>query len=256
MHLRSRSRSRVLPALLALSSLAAGAPHLQASPEDPLAQAAQAIAEGAIPAGLELLERLFAAGYGSPADLYADPRFSPLREKAEARGPWRDLMGRHIRESRLTMAPPGEPGTPMLIRGRVVGFPGGAPVPGAVLELYHTDATGQYEPGKSIGRDAQSRLFCFVRTDAEGRFEVRTIKPAPYPGSGPGAAHVHYRIRAEGFRPYSQDFRPYDHPREAAERATAMERGERFSTVHTEGDLFVCEVTIPMSPLPVRENRP
>jgi protocatechuate 3,4-dioxygenase beta subunit len=33
----------------------------------------------------------------------------------------------------------------------------------------------------------------YLQTVAEGRYELRTIKPGPYPGSGP-PAHIHYEV--------------------------------------------------------------
>ncbi len=234
-------------AALALA-LVSAAPAAVAAEE--LAPAAEAVAAGDLELALARLAELFDRGYATPARTLADPRFAPLREDPEGRVAWRDLLRDHVRESRVAMVPPGEPGEPMRVRGRVVRSPDGAPIAGAVLEISHTDASGRYEPLEDAGDDDRARLFAFVRSDAEGRFELETIKPAPYPGSSEGAAHFHFVIRADGFRRYGADFRPYDHPRDPAERATSIERGWRFSTVHREGDLLVCEVTIPMRPEP------
>ncbi len=215
---------------------------------DELAPAAAAVADGDLQLALGRMAELFEAGYPTPSQVLADPRFSPLREDPEARAGWRDLMRAHARESRVTMVVPDEPGEAMLVRGHVVRSPDGVPIAGAVLEISHTDATGRYEPGEGAGKDRRARLFAFVRSDHEGRFELRTVKPAPYPGSSEGAAHVHFRIHADGYRSYGADFRPYDHPRDPEERATSIARGWRFSTVHHEDELLVCELTIPMQP--------
>jgi protocatechuate 3,4-dioxygenase beta subunit len=37
-----------------------------------------------------------------------------------------------------------------------------------------------------------------MKTNAEGKYEFRTIKPAPYPGGG-NPAHVHYVISGKGY---------------------------------------------------------
>ena len=42
------------------------------------------------------------------------------------------------------------------------------------------------------------RLHGTVRTDAEGRYRLRTIRPAPSPGGGV-PAHIHFRISGGGF---------------------------------------------------------
>lgn len=229
---------------LLLLLLAAGPTALLAA--DELAAAAGAVATGDLENALERLSELFSKGYPTPSRTLADQRFAPLREDPEGRARWRALLASHVRESSVTMVVPDEPGERMRVLGRVVRSPEGAPIAGAVLEIYHTDATGHYEPGESIGDDARARLFAFVRSDADGRFELTTVKPAPYPGASEGAAHVHFRVRAHGYRSYGADFRPYDHPRDPAERAASLERGWRFSTVRRDGGVLVCEVTIPM----------
>lgn len=217
-----------------------------AAASDPLAPAVEAVAAGDHPLAIERLAELFAGGYPTPSRSLADARLAPLREDPAGRAAWRALLRDHVRETRITMVPPGEPGRPMRVLGRVVRSPDGEPVPNAVLEIYHTDDTGQYEPGESVGDDARARLFAFVRSDADGRFEIETIQPAPYPGAGPGAAHVHFIISADGYRRYSADFRPYTHPQNAAERDTSIERGWRYSVVREEGETLICEVVIPV----------
>jgi Dioxygenase len=37
-----------------------------------------------------------------------------------------------------------------------------------------------------------------LRTDASGRYELRTIRPAPYPGGGV-PAHIHYVVEGAGY---------------------------------------------------------
>jgi len=87
------------------------------------------------------------------------------------------------------IAPATEPGTPFIVRGIVVD-PAGKPAPGVELLAYHTDNTGIYA---APGAADPWRLKGWAVTDAQGRFEFRTIRPAPYPG-GQIAAHVHFLI--------------------------------------------------------------
>jgi len=220
---------------------------LAAADTDSLSDAAASVAAGHFEDALDKLRLQFEAGYPTPGDVYADPRFAPLRDAAGARGPWRELMGEFVLQSALTMVPPEEPGTPMHVRGQVLRSPDGEPVAGALVFLYHTDDSGQYEPGRPSGIGSNPRLFAWLRTDAEGRFEVWTIRPREYPGASPGAAHVHYRVTAAGYRPAGDEFRPYTMPREEAERASALQRGQPTSLV-TENDRgFLCEVVIPLT---------
>jgi protocatechuate 3,4-dioxygenase beta subunit len=94
------------------------------------------------------------------------------------------------------LVPDGEAGEPLLVDGRVLSSAGGAPVAGAALTLYQTDHTGCYSKGCSDERNPgarSARLRGTLRTDAQGRYQFRTIKPGQYPGSGP-PAHIHYEL--------------------------------------------------------------
>src|SRR5262249_6605973 len=108
---------------------------------------------------------------------------------------------------------PDERGEPLILSGRVT-TPDGRPLAGAVLDIWHADAAGFYSgfhPELPAGI-----LRGKVTSDAEGRYEVRTILPAPYtiPHDGPTGrmidacrwhpwrpAHVHLLVTAEGHQP-------------------------------------------------------
>lgn len=89
----------------------------------------------------------------------------------------------------VTLVPPGEPGEPLVVEGRILA-PGG-PEAGADLYVYQTDARGYYSPGGSDERNP--RLKARLRTDERGAFRFRTIRPGPYPRSGP-PAHIHFEV--------------------------------------------------------------
>jgi len=93
------------------------------------------------------------------------------------------------------IAPTEEPGAPLVIHGRVFRADGWTAAPDVVVFAYHTDATGHYDV-PSAGPHSW-RLRGWTKTDAEGRFEFATIRPAPYPNR-PVAAHVHLSIDAPG----------------------------------------------------------
>src|SRR5258708_2980480 len=87
------------------------------------------------------------------------------------------------------VAPATEPGIPLTVHGTLVD-PAGKPAAGVEILAYHTDVKGLYsEPGAAD----PWRLKGWVVTDAQGRFELRTIRPAPYPG-GQIPAHIHLII--------------------------------------------------------------
>jgi protocatechuate 3,4-dioxygenase beta subunit len=94
--------------------------------------------------------------------------------------------------SSIVIPPAGEPGVALSVEGRVL-LASGAPATGVEVYVYHTDARGYYSPD---GRDERNpRLRGWLRTTSDGRYQLRTIRPGPYPNSGP-PAHIHYEVSA------------------------------------------------------------
>lgn len=108
---------------------------------------------------------------------------------------------------------PDEQGDRLVFSGRVLDL-AGLPLEGAELDIWHADSEGYYSgfaPGIPDGN-----LRGVVQADADGRFEISTIQPAPYriPTDGPTGklieaagwhpwrpAHLHLIVRAPGHRP-------------------------------------------------------
>ena len=94
---------------------------------------------------------------------------------------------------RSDLREPGTTGTPFRLTGRVRSV-AGAVVPGAVVDLWHANAQGDYdiEGWKLRGR---------VRCDAQGAFDIRTIQPKFYnAGAAVRSAHFHVKVSGEGVR--------------------------------------------------------
>lgn len=70
----------------------------------------------------------------------------------------------------------------------------GAPVPGALVEIWQTDSHGSYIHSQGGNRDADNQKdpnfqgYGRFLTDRQGRYYFRTIKPVTYPGRTP---HIH-----------------------------------------------------------------
>ncbi len=94
------------------------------------------------------------------------------------------------------MVSPSEPGEPLIISGTIYGADGHTPLEGARLYVYHTDAKGYYSLQENDSR--HPRLRGWMKTGADGRYEFRTIKPAPYPGRQI-PAHIHPTADAPGY---------------------------------------------------------
>jgi protocatechuate 3,4-dioxygenase beta subunit len=82
-----------------------------------------------------------------------------------------------------------ERGEPLQISGRIL-QPDGKPAEGIVLFVYHTDATGYYNEKDDA---SHPRLKGWMKTGPDGRYEFRTIKPAPYPHRTT-PAHIHAHV--------------------------------------------------------------
>jgi hydroxyquinol 1,2-dioxygenase len=91
----------------------------------------------------------------------------------------------------------GVKGEPAFYSGRVLGADG-QPLRGALLDIWSGDGEGNYDmqlPG-DVGMKARGR----IRTDAEGRYWFRSIKPTFYPVPTDGPVGV--MLRKMGRHPY------------------------------------------------------
>lgn len=134
---------------------------------------------------------------------------------------------------RATVAPEGEPGTPLVVSGVVYGPDGTTPAEGVLLYVYQTNAKGIYpKRGDETGNGRRhGHLRAWMRTGADGRYEFRTIRPGSYPlGNNP--AHIHATVSGPGLAEgWLEDFFFADDPLLGdEERAKSTERG-RFGHV-------------------------
>jgi protocatechuate 3,4-dioxygenase beta subunit len=112
-----------------------------------------------------------------------DREFARAYERAQAARP--SALGSVSR-----IAPESEPGSPLVINGRVYQTDGRTPAAGITVFAYQTDRTGVYDV-PSNGPHSW-RLKGWAVTDAEGRFQFRTIRPASYPNATvPQHVHLH-----------------------------------------------------------------
>jgi protocatechuate 3,4-dioxygenase, beta subunit len=121
-----------------------------------------------------------------------------------------------------------EPGERLVIAGRVFAPDGDTPVAGITVYAYHTDATGHYT---KTGAMRPPRLEGWAKTDAEGRFEFHTIRPAAYPGRSI-PAHVHFILWGAGYpRQWVDELRFEGDPFVTPEMLTEAAAAGKFSTV-------------------------
>jgi protocatechuate 3,4-dioxygenase beta subunit len=89
------------------------------------------------------------------------------------------------------------PGVPLRLALRVSRLSAGAcaPLPGAVVDVWHCDAAGVYSDVADPGGSTVGRKFLrgYQTTDAGGLVAFTTIYPGAYPGR---AVHVHFKVRS------------------------------------------------------------
>jgi len=78
-------------------------------------------------------------------------------------------------------------GTPLLVTGRVLNQ-ACEPIPGAKLDFWQTDDSGEYD---NVGYRMRGHQF----TDENGIYALETILPGVYPGRPP---HIHVKVNAPG----------------------------------------------------------
>lgn len=99
---------------------------------------------------------------------------------------------------RTTISEPDEPGEPLIISGKIFKKDGKTPAPGVILYIYQTDNRGLYSPSSNqiLGK-AHGHLRGWMKTDEQGRYEFKTIRPAPYPNRK-DPQHIHPIIYEPG----------------------------------------------------------
>jgi protocatechuate 3,4-dioxygenase beta subunit len=108
----------------------------------------------------------------------------------------------------------GIPGEPVVVSGRVTGTDG-VPIAGAVLDVWQATGDGFYDV-QMAELQGEMGLRGKIRTDLEGRYSFRSIKPSSYPipHDGPVGrlltqlgrhpyrpAHIHFIVSADGCQP-------------------------------------------------------
>lgn len=129
-----------------------------------------------------------------------EPVMLPAEWFAESGGPNFARIPFDSGENDLTAGHVGEPqGQRVVINGRVLDRYG-SPVPHTLIEVWQANASGAYadptDPGfNPLDPNFTGKGRCM--TDEDGRFQIRTVKPAAYPGALGGLyrpTHIHLSV--------------------------------------------------------------
>jgi protocatechuate 3,4-dioxygenase beta subunit len=103
----------------------------------------------------------------------------------------------------------GDKGDRLVIAGTIVNTRG-EPIEGAVLEVWHANAVGQYDNGDP-DHPPLNEVFHLrgrITTGKDGRYQFRTVRPGYYPVTPTQfrTAHIHFIVRAEGYQTLTSQF--------------------------------------------------
>jgi catechol 1,2-dioxygenase len=105
---------------------------------------------------------------------------------------------------RAKVTPPLEPGTVVLIKGRVFGHDTRRPLANAVIDVWQANHQGRYDNDDPKHPPAADVFVNRARviTDENGAYEYESIKPGAYriDRTTWRPSHIHYWIRATGYR--------------------------------------------------------
>jgi catechol 1,2-dioxygenase len=90
-------------------------------------------------------------------------------------------------------------GTPLIITGTVYANDCRTALAGAFIEVWQTDARGEYGPGHGTESLRCCYLLAALETDSRGQYRIQTIRPGHYRGADPPPpAHIHFNVLYPG----------------------------------------------------------
>ncbi len=154
----------------------------------------------------QILKQGGALGLGLVAAATAQAAAAIGLTPAQPEGPFYPVADQADKDTDLTRVagrPATAQGQVVHLSGRVTGVDG-APLAGALVEIWQACATGKYNHPDDPNEAALDENFQYwgrTTTDAQGRYGFKTIKPGAYPADAGWVRppHIHFRIAAPGF---------------------------------------------------------
>ena len=81
----------------------------------------------------------------------------------------------------------------------------GEPIEGALVDIWQANAYGRYHHEDDTSKNPEDPNFqgwAMMKTDADGRYSFKTIKPGAYTAMGDWVRppHIHYKVSRRGYR--------------------------------------------------------
>ena len=102
----------------------------------------------------------------------------------------------------------------------------------ARIEIWQANTHGRYahpsDPNTQLSLDPDFQGYALLRTDNEGRYRFRTIKPGPYPTARGDmrAPHIHFEIEGQIDRKVTQLFFPKERLNDQDRHLNSVRRPE------------------------------
>ena len=144
-----------------------------------------------------------AAVLGSTAVLASGHQTTP----AQVEGPFYPIHAQDDKDADLTRvssATARAEGEIIVVAGSVKDE-NGEPIANAVVDVWQANAAGRYaheEDSNTAPLDANFQGWAILKTDAEGKYRFKTIKPGAYPATDDWdrPPHIHYKVSRRGYR--------------------------------------------------------
>jgi protocatechuate 3,4-dioxygenase beta subunit len=117
----------------------------------------------------------------------------------------------------------------------------------ARIEIWQANTHGRYahpsDPNTQLSLDPDFQGYALLRTDNEGRYRFRTIKPGPYPTARGDmrAPHIHFEIEGQIDRKVTQIFFPNEPLNDQDRHLNSVRRPEtliaKFSSTSASSEL-------------------
>jgi protocatechuate 3,4-dioxygenase beta subunit len=126
---------------------------------------------------------------------------------AHTEGPFYPVVGQDDKDSDLTMYHDSE----VSASGQIITVNGlvlddlNVPIANAVVDVWQANAAGRYAHERDSNPaplDPNFQGWAIIKTDDEGRFQFKTVKPGAYPVSENWTRppHIHFKVSRRGYR--------------------------------------------------------
>jgi protocatechuate 3,4-dioxygenase, beta subunit len=140
-------------------------------------------------------------------------------------------------------------GQKLLVTGTIYKLDGKTPAPDVILYYYHTDINGEYAGKQRLDPRVVRHGYIrgWVKSDANGKYAIYTVRPAPYPNRN-FEAHIHPAIKEPNIDKeyYIDEFIFDDDKLLTGEKRKRLENrgGSGILRVLISGDLQIAEHNI------------